>query len=109
MKLAVGYCLIVAALADVPLPATADCQCRANGRFFEQGQVICLNLPNGRQLARCGKELNNSSWKKVRDGCPSAAAAPSTHPVDHDGAALKRPQPQLLSCLGDVLNDGYRQ
>ena len=108
MKLAVGYCLIVAALADLPVPAMADCQCRANGRSFEQGQVACLNLPNGPQLARCGKELNNSSWKKVQDGCPSAAPAPAPHPLDYEGAALKRPQTQLLSCLGDVLNDGYR-
>jgi hypothetical protein len=74
MKLAVGFCLIVVAIAVAPAPALADCQCRANGREFEQGQVACLTLPDGAQLARCGKELNNSSWKKVQDGCPSAAA-----------------------------------
>src|SRR5262245_10316589 len=79
MKLAVGFCLVVAALGDCPAPAIADCQCRANGRSFEQGQVACLKLPNGAQLARCGKELNNSSWKKVQDGCPSAAAGPAGH------------------------------
>src|SRR5262245_12274087 len=76
MKLAVGFCLIVAALADTPAPAIANCQCLANGRSFEQGQVACLRLPNGAQLARCGKELNNSAWKQVQDGCPTAAAAP---------------------------------
>jgi hypothetical protein len=58
----------------------ADCQCRANGRSFEQGQVACLKLPNGVQLARCGKELNNSSWKKLQDGCPSAAALTPQQP-----------------------------
>jgi hypothetical protein len=77
MKLAVGFCLIVVALGIAPAPAMANCQCRANGREFEQGQVACLRLPDGAQLARCGKELNNSSWKKVQDGCPSAAAAPT--------------------------------
>jgi hypothetical protein len=76
MKMAVGYCLLVAALVQWPASAMADCQCRANGRSFEQGEVACLRLPNGTELARCGKELNNSSWKKVQDGCPSAAADP---------------------------------
>lgn len=75
MKALTGSCLIAfAALAASQVPAAADCQCRANGRQFEQGQLVCLKLPGGTQLARCGMELNNSSWKKVQDGCPSAAA-----------------------------------
>ena len=74
MKALTGSCLIAfAALAASQGPAAADCQCRANGRQFEQGQLACLKLPGGTQLARCGMELNNSSWKKVQDGCPSAA------------------------------------
>jgi hypothetical protein len=73
MKASIGSCLAVfAALAASQVPAKADCQCVANGRTFEQGQIACLKLPDGAQLARCGKELNNSSWKKVQDGCPSA-------------------------------------
>jgi hypothetical protein len=73
MKGSIGSCLIVfATLAASQAPANADCQCVANGSTFEQGQLACLKLPDGAQLARCGKELNNSSWKKVRDGCPSA-------------------------------------
>lgn len=76
MKALIGSCLIAfAALAASQVPAAADCQCRANGREFQQGQLACLKLPNGTQLARCGMELNNSSWKKVQDGCPSAATA----------------------------------
>lgn len=75
MKALIGSCLItLAALAASQVPAAADCQCRANGRQFQQGQLACLKLPDGTQLARCGMELNNSSWKKVQDGCPSAAA-----------------------------------
>lgn len=78
MKALTGSCLIaLAALAASHVPARADCECRANGRQFQQGQLVCLKLPDGAQLARCGMELNNSSWKKVQDGCPSAAA-----PVD---------------------------
>jgi hypothetical protein len=75
MKALTGSCLIaLAALAASQVPAVAGCQCRANGREFQQGQLACLKLPGGTQLARCGMELNNSSWKKVQDGCPSAAA-----------------------------------
>jgi hypothetical protein len=59
--------------ATSQIPALADCQCLANGRKFEQGQVACLKLPTGFQLARCGKVLNNSSWQKLRDECPSSA------------------------------------
>jgi hypothetical protein len=101
MKLAIGFCLIVVALADSPEPTMANCQCRANGREFEQGQVACLRLPSGTELARCGMELNNSSWKKIQDGCPSASAAPTVQswmsemmtavdqvlPQDHDHPA----------------------
>ena len=76
MKALIGSCLIaLSALVALQAPAKADCQCRANGREFEQGQLACLKLPDGMQLARCGMELNNSSWKKVQDGCPSASAA----------------------------------
>jgi hypothetical protein len=74
MKASTSCLIAFAALVALQVPANADCQCVANGRMFEQGQVTCLKLPNGAQLARCSKELNNSSWKKMQDGCPSAIA-----------------------------------
>ncbi|MGO4831851.1 hypothetical protein AB4144_06070 [Rhizobiaceae sp. 2RAB30] len=58
--------------------AFADCQCFANGRRYHHGEIACLKLPNGDQLARCDMVLNNSSWKKIQDGCPEAGAAPLT-------------------------------
>ena len=51
-------------------PAAADCKCLANGRIFHHGEIACLSLPNGKQLAQCDMVLNNSSWKKLQDGCP---------------------------------------
>jgi hypothetical protein len=51
--------------------ALADCRCMANGRTFHHGEIACLRLPSGPQLARCGMVLNNSSWIKLQDGCPS--------------------------------------
>jgi hypothetical protein len=56
--------------------AAADCKCIANGRVFHHGEIACLRLPSGPQLAQCGMVLNNSSWIKLQDGCPVAAIAP---------------------------------
>jgi hypothetical protein len=46
--------------------AHKNCQCRANDRKYEQGEVLCLN---GR-LARCEMNLNNPSWKIIAQSCP---------------------------------------
>jgi hypothetical protein len=54
--------------------AMADCKCMANGRVFHHGEIACLRLPSGPQLAQCGMVLNNSSWIKLQDGCPVAEA-----------------------------------
>jgi hypothetical protein len=71
-KLAIGVFLLSALL---PASAEADCKCMANGRVFHHGEIACLRLPSGAQLARCGMVLNNSSWIKLQDGCPVAEAA----------------------------------
>jgi hypothetical protein len=47
--------------------------CRANGQWYRQGETACIDLPcSGPQLSRCDMVLNNSSWKKIQDGCPLA-------------------------------------
>lgn len=61
--------------------AAADCECRANGRLYRHGELACLRLPTGDQLARCDMVLNNSAWKKVRDGCPEASAGDAGSPI----------------------------
>jgi hypothetical protein len=68
--------------------AMADCKCMANGRVFHHGEIACLRLPSGPQLAQCGMVLNNSSWIKLQDGCPLAEMSedvPARHmtPVPH--------------------------
>lgn len=46
--------------------------CVANGREYAQGETACIALPcQTPYLARCGHVLNNSSWKKIADTCPS--------------------------------------
>jgi hypothetical protein len=78
--------------------AFADCQCMANGRMFHHGEIACLHLPSGPQLAQCGMVLNNSSWIKLQDGCPVAAIAPSrsTLPPSAAGIFGSRPPPAML-------------
>ncbi|MFU0503749.1 hypothetical protein [Pseudaminobacter sp. NGMCC 1.201702] len=70
--------LAIAMLASSHIAAVADCQCLANGRKYHHGEVACLKLPTGDQLARCDMVLNNSAWKKVSDGCPQAEAVRSS-------------------------------
>ncbi|MVA97466.1 hypothetical protein GN330_09420 [Nitratireductor sp. CAU 1489] len=83
-------CFAVAALlAAGPVFAEPECTCLANGTRYAEGSVVCLRLPSGSWLARCGKVLNNTSWQKIEDGCPTTLLAPemtraptaSKHPV----------------------------
>lgn len=67
-------CIVVFA-TFAATPARTDCKCLANGRIFHHGEIACLQLPSGPELARCGMVLNNSSWKKIQDGCPEATVA----------------------------------
>lgn len=78
---AVPLCSAAVMLAAFPDLAFADCQCRAGGRVFEQGQTVCLSYPDGKKLARCEMVLNNSSWRNVQDGCPEADAGTVATPV----------------------------
>jgi len=72
MQLPRACLLSVAMLASSLTAALADCQCLANGKVYHHGELACLKLPNGNQLARCDMVLNNSAWKKISDGCPQA-------------------------------------
>ncbi len=50
-----------------------NCSCVANGQRVELGELFCIRTASGKQfLARCERVLNNTSWKRLQDGCPSA-------------------------------------
>tara|TARA_R110002020_G_scaffold23525_7_gene78239 strand:+ start:1247 stop:1528 length:282 start_codon:yes stop_codon:yes gene_type:complete len=63
----------VLGLSVSPAMAGQECECLGNGKRIKEGGVICLQIGSSeRYLARCERNLNNTSWKKISDGCPTA-------------------------------------
>ena len=54
-------------------PAFSDCICRYNGGEVTHGHTACLVTAKGRELARCEKSLNMSTWRFLGQPCPTAA------------------------------------
>ena len=49
-----------------------DCFCTdSQGRRIELGQTTCLQIGSSQMLARCAMSLNNPTWRRIQDGCPS--------------------------------------
>ncbi len=74
--------IVTAALAALALPAFAGqdgmCRCRYQGKYFEQGETVCIRVDGRSRLARCDMALNNSSWTflPAKDGCPTVRMSP---------------------------------
>ena len=91
--------LSIAALVAFIAPAFAgehgfDCRCRYQGKYFEQGETVCIRVDGQSRLARCDMALNNSSWTFMKaNGCPSASMTPVPPrlPSGKDAAAIRRP------------------
>ena len=74
--LSIGF-LTMGFLAVSPAFAGQDCECLGNGKRIKEGGVICLQIGSSqRYLARCERNLNNTSWKKISDGCPVSQMSP---------------------------------
>lgn len=71
-------CRVTAAIAIFCASSTAGlaaskCKCVAKGKRVDLGTVVCLEVTSSqRYLARCERVLNNTSWKKIEDDCPTA-------------------------------------
>jgi hypothetical protein len=52
--------------------AMADCICLYKGGEVMHGHTACLVTAKGRELARCEKSLNMSTWKFLGEPCPTA-------------------------------------
>ena len=49
-----------------------DCFCTdSQGKRVELGQTTCLQIGSSQVLAQCKMSLNNPSWKRIQEGCPS--------------------------------------
>lgn len=49
-----------------------DCFCTdSQGRRVEMGQTACLRIGSTQFTARCDMSLNNPTWRRVSEGCPS--------------------------------------
>jgi hypothetical protein len=72
---------ITPVLAGPPI-GSGSCQCRAQNKAYNQGETVCLKMPQGLQLVQCVRDLNVTSWKKIQDGCPQAQSMPRlpSHP-----------------------------
>ncbi|WP_210203531.1 hypothetical protein [Breoghania corrubedonensis] len=81
--------LALAALAAFLVPASAatDCTCRVNGTRFELGAITCIHGPRGNRLAQCQMNLNNTSWKVLSNGCPTAMLVVPHSPPPHAPAS----------------------
>jgi hypothetical protein len=68
-----AYAALTLATSTAATSAAPNCQCVTKGQRVDLGTVICLEVsPSVRYLARCERVLNNTSWKKLEEGCPSA-------------------------------------
>ncbi|MCY0147090.1 hypothetical protein OEG84_05000 [Hoeflea sp. G2-23] len=69
--------LAVLVLVAPPAFAGQDCECLGNGKKVKEGGIVCLQIGSTtRYMARCERNLNNTSWKKISDGCPVAQMSP---------------------------------
>ena len=49
-----------------------DCFCTdSEGQRIELGSMTCLQIGSQQVLARCAMSLNNPTWRRVQEGCPS--------------------------------------
>lgn len=80
---AISLALAVALVVPASFAAAEGkdgCKCVANGVRYSQGALVCLHLPSGDKLARCGMRLNNSSWEIVREGCQQTSSLAPARP-----------------------------
>ncbi|MCG7391878.1 hypothetical protein MHY87_03025 [Microvirga sp. ACRRW] len=57
-------------LAQAPGHNPLDCYCRAEGRFYAEGETICLKTADGPRLAQCDMAINVMSWIISPKPCP---------------------------------------
>jgi hypothetical protein len=59
---------VIQAGVRVAADPTQDCECRARGQAYTQGEQICLN---GR-IAMCAMDQNVTTWRSTDKTCPQS-------------------------------------
>lgn len=75
MKISLLTTLALCTLATA-VEAGENCTCRARNVEAQEGQTVCVRTPNGSQMARCEKVLNNTSWRFLGTPCPVSENQP---------------------------------
>jgi len=67
---AVTLATAAAAQSDIP------CWCRDNAGQHPLGTILCMRVGDKERLVRCERVQNNTSWRTLSEGCPTAAGPP---------------------------------
>ncbi len=96
--------IAMVAFAALTVPTLAgengmECRCRYQGKYFQQGDTVCIRVDGHSRLARCDMNLNNSSWTflPAKNGCPTALMSPL--PPRRPAASPETARTTLLSLL----------
>ncbi len=57
--------------------AFKSCACRHPDGYVMLGETACMHVQGESYIARCEMVLNNTTWKKVKDGCGAPDALSS--------------------------------
>mgnify|MGYP003126975454 CR=1 FL=1 len=68
---AMGFAAAAAAQSEIP------CWCRDNSGQHPLGTILCMRVGDKERLVRCERVQNNTSWRTLSEGCPTAAASPA--------------------------------
>ena len=65
---------LAAGPADGGAAPVRDCRCQSRQGWHPVGSVVCLEVGGRTRLAECVRVLNNTSWRMIGEGCPTARA-----------------------------------
>lgn len=69
---------VVAVILATAADAQSDipCWCRDNAGQHPLGTILCMRVDDKERLVRCERVQNNTSWRTLSEGCPTAATTP---------------------------------
>lgn len=103
-----GLAMVAAGLSAGPAAAqTSSLTCTNDGVAYKIGETACIAACHGtRQLARCERVAESTTWTYVSDVCPSAGLAPvpPANASQIPKTALMTPLPAALKTIRAASN-----